>query len=110
MVERQLDKYPDVRKLVEKARAVEAEMYRCERLGGHHFFGTGPSKILYPEWDYPPGEVIRLVFAGKLDKSACYSGPWKCSKCRCCISQEKAKEYINTKAERAPYFQSRLWC
>lgn len=96
--------------LILKARAIQAEQDRCERLGGHYFFGTRQSKILYPEWDYPPGEVVRKVFAGELDKSAIYSGPWVCSRCRCHVSQEAAVDYINSKAERRVYYDSRLWC
>ncbi len=100
----------DVQAVINKARAIQAEQERCERLGGHYFFGTGPSKILYPEWDYPPGQVIKDIFAGKLHRDAAYSGPWVCSKCGCHVSQEQAREYINTKRERAAYFHSRLWC
>lgn len=104
-----LSDFPDVRALIDKARWLQDEQYRCERVGGHYMFGTGPSKILYPEWEYPNG-VTRLVFQGKLPPSACYSGPWFCSRCRCCMSQEDARKYMNTKRERAAYFQSNLWC
>lgn len=101
--------FPEMNALIKKARAIQSGQERCERLGGHYFFGTGPSKILYPEWGFPDG-VIGKIFAGELPPDAAYSGPWVCSQCRCHLSQEQAKDYINTKHERAPYFHSRLWC
>lgn len=58
--------FPEMNRLIVKARAMQAEQEARERMGGHHFFGTGPSKILYPEWDFPLGEVVRQVFDGKL--------------------------------------------
>lgn len=101
---------PEVRALIDRARAMQATHEACERTGGHYFFGTGPSKILYPEWDFPPGEVVRQVFAGTLPPGAVYSGPWFCSRCRRCASQEEARQYMQTKPQNAAYFHSRLWC
>lgn len=99
----------DFKRVADRARAMQQEQEACERTGGHYFFGTGPSKILYPEWEYPNG-VIGLIFDGTLPPEAAYSGPWFCSRCRRCASQEEAAAYRARFGEIRMYWDSKLWC
>lgn len=102
---------PEVVAIVEKARAMQAEQERCERLTGHWYTGTTHSRILFPQLEFDPSYVTREVFAGRLSPDAYFTSSWVCGSCGLRVSKEEAERHRRSGwYELRKYYGSRLWC
>jgi hypothetical protein len=87
---------------------MKEEQDRCERLGGHWYFGTRPSQIAHPQEYFEPGWAVRALFSGEIKKIEWAA--WKCGRCGQMVSEEEAMAYHARIHEVRKYWLSRLWC
>jgi hypothetical protein len=97
-----------VSELAARARTMKEEQDRCERLGGHWYFGTRPSQIAHPQEYFEPGWAVRALFSGEIKKIEWAA--WKCGRCGQMVSEEEAMAYHARIHEVRKYWLSRLWC